>query len=74
MKTPTLTPDLLRRVDAYRRAAGYLAVGQIFLCGNPLLQRPLVLGDIKHMLLGHWGTGARRRGRISSTCTLRRSG
>jgi hypothetical protein len=38
------------------------------------LQRPLVLGDIKHMLLGHWGTGARRRGRISSTCTLRRSG
>ena len=60
MKTPTLTPDLLRRVDAYRRAAGYLAVGQIFLCDNPLLQRPLVLGDIKHMLLGHWGTTPRQ--------------
>jgi xylulose-5-phosphate/fructose-6-phosphate phosphoketolase len=31
-------------------------VGQIYLYDNPLLKRPLEIGDIKHMLLGHWGT------------------
>ncbi len=56
MKSPALTPDLLQRMDAYWRAANYLAVGQLYLCGNPLLKRPLALTDIKHMLLGHWGT------------------
>ena len=43
-------------MDAYWRAANYLSVAQIYLCGNPLLKRPLALADIKHMLLGHWGT------------------
>ena len=56
MKSPTLTPDLLRRMDAWWRAANYLAVGQLYLCGNPLLKHPLALTDVKHMLLGHWGT------------------
>ena len=56
MKSPTLSTDLLQRMDAYWRAANYLAVGQIFLCANPLLKRPLALEDVKHMLLGHWGT------------------
>jgi len=54
--TPTLTPDLLARIDAYWRAANYLSVGQMYLADNPLLKRPLVLADIKRMLLGHWGT------------------
>jgi len=53
---PTLTPDLLARIDAYWRAANYLSVGQMYLCDNPLSKRPLVLADIKRMLLGHWGT------------------
>ncbi len=52
----TLTPEMLARMDAYFRAANYLSVGQIYLCKNPLLRRPLELSDIKHMLLGHWGT------------------
>jgi xylulose-5-phosphate/fructose-6-phosphate phosphoketolase len=52
----TLGPEPLGKIDAYWRAANYLAVGQIYLHDNPLLKRPLVLGDIKHMLLGHWGT------------------
>ena len=52
----TLAPDLLDRMDAYWRAANYLSVGQIYLCDNPLLKRPLALTDIKRMLLGHWGT------------------
>ena len=56
MNPSTLSPDLSRRMDAYWRAANYLAVGQIYLFANPLLKRPLVLSDIKHMLLGHWGT------------------
>ncbi len=54
--TKTLSPDLLARMDAYWRAANYLAVGQMYLCDNPLLKRALALTDIKRMLLGHWGT------------------
>jgi hypothetical protein len=56
MKTKTLSPELLHQMDAYWRAANYLSVGQIYLYDNPLLKRPLMLADVKHMLLGHWGT------------------
>ena len=56
MTATTLTPDLLQAMDAYWRAANYLSVGQIYLYDNPLLKRPLALTDVKHMLLGHWGT------------------
>ena len=52
----TLTPDLLRKMHAYWRASNYLSVGQIYLYDNPLLKRPLLESDVKHMLLGHWGT------------------
>ncbi|HDQ45163.1 MAG TPA: phosphoketolase family protein [bacterium] len=55
-KTKTLTPDLLRKMDAYWRAANYLSVGQIYLYDNPLLKKPLKLEHIKPRLLGHWGT------------------
>ena len=51
-----LAPDLLRKMDAYWRAANYLSVGQIYLSGNPLLTTPLAIGDVKTRLLGHWGT------------------
>ncbi|EZP52370.1 phosphoketolase family protein [Sphingomonas sp. RIT328] len=51
-----LSPDLLRRMHGYWRAANYLSVGQIYLRANPLLERPLTLADIKPRLLGHWGT------------------
>src|ERR1700743_2703049 len=47
---------LLQRMDAYFRAANYLSAAQIYLCDNPLLKEPLVPGDVKRMLLGHWGT------------------
>src|SRR2546428_14110735 len=56
MKSNTLAPDLLDRMDAYWRAANYLSVGQIYLWDNPLLKEPLTLAHVKHMLLGHWGT------------------
>src|ERR1700677_3157321 len=51
-----LTPDELRKIDAYWRAANYLSVGQIYLYENPLLTQPLRADDIKPRLLGHWGT------------------
>jgi len=52
----TLTPDALRKIDAYWRAANYISVGQIYLYDNPLLREPLKASHIKPMLLGHWGT------------------
>ena len=51
-----LSPDELRRINAYWRAANYLSVGQIYLLDNPLLKEPLTLAHIKPRLLGHWGT------------------
>ncbi len=55
-RTPALDAGLLRRLDAYWRAANYLSVGQIYLRDNPLLREPLRPEHIKNMLLGHWGT------------------
>src|SRR5260221_4811186 len=51
-----LSPDLLRKMDAYWRAANYLSVGQIYLYDNPLLRKPLTLEHVKPRLMGHWGT------------------
>jgi len=51
-----LTPDLLRRMNAWWRAANYLSIGQIYLMENPLLREPLTREQIKPRLLGHWGT------------------
>jgi len=53
-----LSPDEIRKMNAYWRAANYLSVGQIYLKDNPLLERPLSAEDIKPRLLGHWGTTA----------------
>ncbi|MGH8127238.1 MAG: phosphoketolase family protein [Gammaproteobacteria bacterium] len=46
----------LKLIDRYWQASNYLAAGQIFLCDNPLLERPIEASDIKPRLLGHWGT------------------
>ena len=51
-----LSPDELRLIDAWWRAANYLSVGQIYLLDNPLLRKPLSLEHVKPRLLGHWGT------------------
>ena len=40
-----LPPDLLRKMNAYWRAANYLSVRQIYLYDNPLLKRPQMLTD-----------------------------
>ena len=53
--TKAITPELLRKMDAYWRAANYLSVGQIYLYDNPLLKRPLKLSDVSPggRTLGH---------------------
>lgn len=51
-----LGPDLLRKMDAWWRAANYLSVGQTYLYDNPLLKRPLKKEHVKPRLVGHWGT------------------
>ena len=48
--------DELDRLDAWWRAANYLAVGMIYLRANPLLREPLRPEHIKARLLGHWGS------------------
>jgi len=52
----TLSPEELRKMDAYWRAANYLSVGQIYLYKNPLLREPLRKEHVKPRLLGHFGT------------------
>ncbi|MGQ0695922.1 MAG: phosphoketolase family protein [Nitrospiraceae bacterium] len=56
MRKKTLSSELLKKMDAYWRAANYLSVGQIYLYDNPLLKKPLARAHIKPRLLGHWGT------------------
>jgi len=46
----------LERIDAWWRAANYLAVGMIYLRANPLLREPLRHEHVKARLLGHWGS------------------
>ncbi|MBN2780937.1 MAG: phosphoketolase family protein [Candidatus Marinimicrobia bacterium] len=52
----TLSPELLKKMHAYWRAANYLSVAQIYLWDNPLLREPLKPEHVKPNLLGHWGT------------------
>ncbi len=51
-----LDEGLLRKMDAWWRAANYLSVGQTYLYDNPLLKEPLRKEHIKPRLVGHWGT------------------
>ena len=51
-----LTDDMLRRMDAYWRAANYLSAGQLYLLDNPLLREPLKPEHVKRKIVGHWGT------------------
>ncbi|MFB8792330.1 MAG: phosphoketolase family protein [Potamolinea sp.] len=56
LQTGPLSPEELRKMNAYWRSANYLSVGQIYLLDNPLLKEPLKLEHVKPRLLGHWGT------------------
>jgi xylulose-5-phosphate/fructose-6-phosphate phosphoketolase len=51
-----MAAEQLNQIDAWWRAANYLAVGMIHLQDNPLLSEPLRPEHIKNRLLGHWGS------------------
>jgi len=60
MSTPStyepLSAEELRKINAYWSACNYLCVGMLYLLENPLLREPLKPEQIKHRLLGHWGS------------------
>jgi hypothetical protein len=66
METVTLSPEELKTMDAYWRAANYLSVGQIYLLDNPLLEKPLTIEDVTQVAraLGN-NTGAQLHLRAS---------
>ena len=51
-----ITEQLLKKMDAYWRAANYLSACQLYLLDNPLLKKPLTKDMIKKKIVGHWGT------------------
>ncbi len=51
-----MTDEYLEKMDAYFRAVNYLAAGQLYLLDNPLLREPLTRDQVKHKIVGHWGT------------------
>ena len=53
------SPEQLRKIDAYWRAANYLSVGQIYLYDNPLLREPLKLDARETTAAGALGHDAR---------------
>lgn len=50
------SPEYLKLMDEYWRAANYVSVGQLYLKSNPLLRQPLKASDVKVHPIGHWGT------------------
>lgn len=50
------TKEYLAKVDAYWRAANYLAAAQLYMLDNPLLREPLTRDQVKKKIVGHWGT------------------
>ena len=51
-----VSEEAIEGVDKYWRAANYLSIGQIYLRSNPLMKEPFTREDVKHRLVGHWGT------------------
>ncbi len=51
-----VSEEELKGVDRYWRASNYLSVGQIYLRSNPLMREGFSREDVKHRLVGHWGT------------------
>ncbi|KRM79593.1 xylulose-5-phosphate phosphoketolase [Lapidilactobacillus dextrinicus DSM 20335] len=50
------SPEYLKLMNEYWRAANYVSVGQLYLKSNPLLRHPLEASDVKVHPIGHWGT------------------
>jgi hypothetical protein len=61
-KKGPLTPDMLRKLDAYWRAANYLAAGQLYRCCGSLCAPSTSSAP-------WWATGVRCRAKTLSTPT-----
>lgn len=53
-----LSPEEVKKYDAYFRACLYLCLGMLYLRENALLREPLKKEHLKARLLGHWGSDA----------------
>ena len=51
-----LKGEELQALQTFWRASNYLAVGMIYLQDSALLKEPLKPEQVKHRLLGHWGS------------------
>lgn len=56
-----LSEEKINWLESYWRCANYLSIGQIYLRSNPLMRsdfegRGFTRDDVKHRLVGHWGT------------------
>ncbi|MDR3127879.1 MAG: phosphoketolase family protein [Bifidobacteriaceae bacterium] len=51
-----ISDETLAHIEAYWRCANYLSVGQIYLLSNPLMRGNFNRDNVKHRLVGHWGT------------------
>jgi xylulose-5-phosphate/fructose-6-phosphate phosphoketolase len=56
VKGAPLSEADVEKLQAFWRAANYLALGMIYLQDNPLLREELQPKHIKPRMLGHWGT------------------
>ena len=52
----TLTKKEAALLDKWWRAANYLSACQLYLLDNPLLTGKLTRDQVKHKIVGHWGT------------------
>ena len=48
-----MTPDELRKMDAYWRAGNYLCGGMLYLRENPVLREPLTLAGYSDTAAGY---------------------
>lgn len=51
-----VSEEAIEGMDKYWRVANYMSIGQIYLRSNPLMKEPFTRDDVKHRLVGHWGT------------------
>ena len=56
LEKSAIMTELLTRMDAWWRAANYLAACQLYLLDNPLLKDELLPEHVKKKIVGHWGT------------------
>ena len=56
MSNNILSTQEAELLNKWWRAANYLSAAQLYLLENPLLEEPLTRAQIKHKIVGHWGT------------------